>query len=137
MVDSAKTLGFSAEAEARDRCQLQFLAQLMRQGANRFVLKGGMAMRALYGSARLTKDIDFDCEDSVSAQSMKTQMPKALEQAARSAGLVNIKTTQTKAGDLSSKWRLDAQLKGATLMTFDVEISRRRSFILVDRRSAA
>lgn len=125
MVDSAKSLGFSAEAEARDRCQLQFLAQLMRQGASRFILKGGMAMRALYGSARLTKDIDFDCEASVSAQSMKTQMPKALEQAARMAGLVNIKVTQTKAGDLSSKWRLDAQLKGEQTMTFDVEISRR------------
>lgn len=125
MVDSARSLGFSDEAEARDRCQLQFLAQLMRKGADRFVLKGGMAMRALYGSARLTKDIDFDCEDSVSAQSMKAQMPKALEQAARAAGLVSIKVTQTKAGDLASKWRLDAQLKGERPMTFDVEVSRR------------
>ena len=125
MVDSAKSLGFSDEAEARDRCQLQFLAQLMRKGADRFVLKGGLAMRALYGSARLTKDIDFDCEDSVSAQSMKAQMPKALEQAARAAGLVGIKVTQTKAGDLASKWRLDALLKGERPMTFDVEVSRR------------
>lgn len=125
MVDAAKSLGFSAEAEARDRCQMQFLAQLMRQGADRFVLKGGMAMRALYGSARLTKDIDFDCENSVSAQSMKSQMPKALDQAARSAGLTHIVVTQTKAGDLSSKWRLDARLKGGSLMTFDVEVSRR------------
>jgi predicted nucleotidyltransferase component of viral defense system len=70
MFESAKTLGFSDEAHARDLCQLQFLAQLMRQGADRFILKGGMAMRALYGSARLTKDIDFDCEDSVSTQSI-------------------------------------------------------------------
>jgi len=35
-----------------------------------------MAMRALYGSARLTKDIDFDCENSVSAASMKANMPR-------------------------------------------------------------
>ncbi len=125
MVDSANSLGFSDEAEARDRCQLQFLAQLMRQGADRFVLKGGMAMRALYGSARLTKDIDFDCEDSVSAQSMKLRMPKALEQAARGSGLINIGIIQTKAGERSSKWRLEAQLGGARSMTFDVEVSRR------------
>lgn len=125
MVDSARSLGFSDEAEARDRCQLQFLAQLMRQGAARFVLKGGMAMRALYGSARLTKDIDFDCEHSVSPQSMKAQMPKALEQAARSAGLVGIRVTQTKAGDLASKWRLDTHLKGERPISFDVEVSRR------------
>ena len=125
MVDSAKSLGFSDEAEARDRCQLQFLAQLMRQGADRFALKGGMAMRALYGSARLTKDIDFDCEDSVSAQSMKVRMPKALDQAARGSGLINIGIIQTKAGERSSKWRLEAHLGGARSMTFDVEVSRR------------
>ena len=46
-------------------------------------------MRAHYGSARLTKDIDFDCESSVSAASMKANMPKALEHAARATGLVN------------------------------------------------
>jgi predicted nucleotidyltransferase component of viral defense system len=125
MTNSAKSLGFSDEAEARDRCQLQFLAQLMRQSADRFILKGGMAMRAPYGSARLTKDIDFDIEDSVSSQSMKTQMPKTLEQSARTAGLLNIKVTQTRAGDRSSKWRLDAQLKGDRAMSFDVEVSRR------------
>jgi len=125
MIDSARSLGFSDEAEARDRCQMQFLAQLMRQGADRFVLKGGMAMRALYGSARLTKDIDFDCEDSVSAQSMKAQLPRALEQAARATGLARITTQQTKAGDLAGKWRLDAQRPGGQGVTFDVEVSRR------------
>ncbi len=125
MIDSAASLGFSDEAGARDRCQMQFLAQLMRQGASRFILKGGMAMRALYGSARLTKDIDFDCEDSVSPQSMKSQMPRALEQAARTAGLVNTRVTQTKAGDLESKWRLDAAIPGGRSMSFDVEVSRR------------
>lgn len=125
MVDTAKSLGFSDEAEARDRCQMQFLAQLMRQGADRFVLKGGMAMRALYGSARLTKDIDFDCEDSVSTQSMKAQMPKALEHAARSTGLVGITTQQTKSGDLANKWRLDGQRQDGQPITFDVEVSRR------------
>jgi predicted nucleotidyltransferase component of viral defense system len=125
MIVSAKSLGFSDEAEARDRCQMQFLAQLMRQGAARYILKGGIAMRALYGSARLTKDIDFDCEDSVSAASMKAKMPKALEHAARATGLINPAVVQTKKGDLSNKWRLDGSLAEGTRVTFDVEISRR------------
>jgi predicted nucleotidyltransferase component of viral defense system len=125
MITSAKSLGFSAEAEVRDRCQMQFLAQLMRQGAARFILKGGMAMRAIYGSARLTKDIDFDCENSVSAASMKAQMPKALEHVARSTGLVNPAVVQTKAGDLASKWRLDGSVAGGVRMALEVEISRR------------
>jgi|SRR5580700_2623369 predicted nucleotidyltransferase component of viral defense system len=90
MFESAKALGFSDEAYARDLCQLQFLAQLMRQGAGRFILKGGMAMRALYRSTRLTKDIDFDCEDSVPTQSMRAQIPKALALAGRAASLLQI-----------------------------------------------
>ena len=59
---------------------MQFMALLMRQGASRLILKGGMAMRALYGSTRLTKDVDFDCEDNVSQQSMQSHMNKALTQ---------------------------------------------------------
>jgi hypothetical protein len=82
---AAGELGFGAEAEMRDRTQMQFVALLARQGAHRFILKGGMAMRALYGSTRLTKDVDFDGEGSLSQQSMQTQMPKALLQAARQA----------------------------------------------------
>jgi hypothetical protein len=62
---AASELGFGAEAEMRDRTQMQFIALLARQGAHRFILKGGMAMRALYGSTRLTKDVDFDGEDSL------------------------------------------------------------------------
>ncbi len=30
---------------------MAFLSSLMRQGAGRYMLKGGMAMRALYGTA--------------------------------------------------------------------------------------
>src|SRR5882757_9321827 len=87
MIFAAHDLGFSPEAEFRDRTQMQFIALLVRQGASRLILKGGMAMRALYGSTRLTKDVDFDCEDNVSQQSMHTHMNRALLQAARLAGL--------------------------------------------------
>ena len=81
MIFGAHELGFSPEAEFRDRTQMQFVALLVRQGASRLILKGGMAMRALYGSTRLTKDVDFDCEDNFSQQSMQTHMSKALLQA--------------------------------------------------------
>jgi hypothetical protein len=57
VANTAHELGFSPEAEFRDRTQMQFVALLVRQGASRLILKGGMAMRALYGSTRLTKDV--------------------------------------------------------------------------------
>ena len=125
MITAPGTLGFSDEAALKDRCQLQFLSQLMRQGADRFVLKGGLAMRALFASARLTKDVDFDCEDSVSVQSMKNQLPRALEQAARLSGLTRPAVHQTKDGDRACRWRLDVTLPATgRQVSYDVEISR-------------
>ena len=99
MISSAQALGFSLEAQVRDRSQMAFLSSLMRLGADRYILKGGMAMRALYGSARLTKDVDFDCADSISDQSLATRISNALEQAARAAGIVEQKIDRTKSGD--------------------------------------
>lgn len=125
MLTAAATLGFGQEAEARDRSQMAFLSSLMRQGADRYVLKGGMAMRALYSSARLTKDVDFDCEDSVSAQSMSAQIPKALLVAGREAGLTAVQADQTKKGAAASRWRLTGATGEGANVTWEVEISRR------------
>jgi predicted nucleotidyltransferase component of viral defense system len=125
MISSAQSLGFSPEAQVRDQSQMAFLSSLMRQGADRYILKGGMAMRALYGSARLTKDVDFDCADSISDQSLATRVPNALEQAARAAGIVEQKVDRTKSGDRASRWRLGGRTRDGTAVTWEVEISRR------------
>jgi predicted nucleotidyltransferase component of viral defense system len=84
-----------------------------------------MAMRGLYGSTRLTKDVDFDCEDSVSRQSMQAQMPPALTQAARAAGLSEINITQTKDAELSNRWRVQGLHPDGPRITWEVEISGR------------
>lgn len=125
MIPSAKSLGFSAEAETRDKSQMFFLSSLTRQGADRYILKGGMAMRALYGSARLTKDIDFDCDDSLSSQSMATRIAKALQHAAREAGIARAEVKRTKSGDRASRWRLTGTMREGTAVTWEVELSRR------------
>jgi predicted nucleotidyltransferase component of viral defense system len=125
MIPSAQSLGFSPEAQARDRSQMAFLSSLMRQGADRYILKGGMAMRALYGSARLSKDVDFDCADSIPDRSLATPIPNALEQAARSAGIVEQKIDRTKSGERASRWRLAGRTRDGTAVTREVEISRR------------
>ncbi|HUN26393.1 MAG TPA: nucleotidyl transferase AbiEii/AbiGii toxin family protein [Steroidobacteraceae bacterium] len=104
---------------------MAFLSSLMRQGADRYILKGGMAMRALYGSARLTKDVDFDCEDSVSDRSLATRIPAAMEQAARAAGIVEQKIDRTKSGVRASRWRLIGRTRDGVAVTWEVELSRR------------
>jgi predicted nucleotidyltransferase component of viral defense system len=125
MIPSTQSLGFSPEAQVQDQSQMAFLSSLMRQGADRYILKGGMAMRALYGSARLTKDVDFDCEDPISDRSLATRIPNALEQAARSAGIVEQKIERTKSGERASRWRLAGRTRDGTAVTWEVELSRR------------
>lgn len=104
---------------------MAFLSSLMRQGADRYILKGGMAMRTLYGSARLTRDVDFDCADSISDRSLATRVLNALEQAARAAGIVGHKIVRTKSGERASRWRLVGRTRDSTAVTWEVEISRR------------
>src|SRR5260370_11046326 len=125
MIPSAQSFGFGPEAQVRDRSQMAFLSSLMRQGADRYILKGGMAMRALFGSARLTKDVDFDCVDSISDRSLATRIPNALEQAARSAGIVEQKIDRTKSGERATRWRLTGRTRDGTAITWEVELSRR------------
>jgi predicted nucleotidyltransferase component of viral defense system len=125
MFPSARSLGFSPEAQVRDRSQMAFLSSLMRQGADRYILKGGLAMRALYGSARLTKDVDFDCDESISDRSLATRIANALEQAARAAGIVEQKVERTKSGERASRWRLTGRTRDSVAVTWEVELSRR------------
>src|SRR5580700_10401354 len=125
MIFSAGDLGFNPEAEFRDRTQMQFIALLARQGASRLILKGGMAMRVLYGSTRLTKDVDFDSEDNVSPQSMQSHMDKALTQAARLVGLVDVEVARTKRGERAARWRIMGMAAGSVKLVWEVEVSRR------------
>jgi len=104
---------------------MAFLSSLMRQGADRYILKGGLAMRALYGSARLTKDVDFDCDDSISDRSLATRIASALELAARAAGIVEQKVERTKSGERASRWRLTGRTRDSIAVTWEVELSRR------------
>jgi predicted nucleotidyltransferase component of viral defense system len=82
-------------------------------------------MRALYGSTRLTKDMDFDCEDSLSQQSLRSHMNRALPSAARLAGLTGPEVTQTKQGERSARWRILGTAAGEVKIVWEVEVSRR------------
>ncbi len=79
--------GFDDRLTAIDRCQVALLREIVGQYGPRLVLKGGMAMRAIFGSMRLTKDIDFDREPSLSLESAKNGLPKTLIRAAAVAGI--------------------------------------------------
>lgn len=101
------------------------VARLANSG-NRLTLKGGMAMRALHGSVRLTKDIDYDCSPEFPVQTLKKQVGSALKQAGISAGLTSIKVDCTMEEGATCRWRLAGMpLGGTKQVRWDVEVSRR------------
>ncbi len=117
--------GFDERLTRIDRCQVALLREVVGQYGPRLVLKGGMAMRAVFGSLRLTKDIDFDRQPSLSMDSLKTGMPKALVRAAANAGIRQPVAEITKLTSTTVRARLTGRAPTGEGLRFEVEISGR------------
>jgi len=118
--------GFSARLCAIDRCQIGLLRALATHYSARLYLKGGMAMRALFGSLRLTKDIDFERDPSLSNDSLRKALPKALQVAALTSALQTPSVSITKDTRTTIRASLAATLKETgEPVQYDVEISGR------------
>ena len=117
--------GFDPGLEAIDRCQVALLRELAGDLGNRLILKGGMAMRAAFGSIRLTKDIDFDRDETISQATLKKGLAKLLVRAARTAGIREPKAQITKDTKTTVRARLQGFIGENTAVRFDVEVSGR------------
>jgi predicted nucleotidyltransferase component of viral defense system len=117
--------GFDERLTSIDRCQVALLREVVGQYGQRLVLKGGMAMRAVFGSLRLTKDIDFDRQPSLSMDSLKAGLPKALVRAAANAGIKQPKAEITKLTQTTVRARLAGFAPTGDSLRFEVEISGR------------
>lgn len=123
MFDPARE-GFSPRLCAIDRCQMVLLRALAGKFGARLYLKGGMAMRALFGSLRLTKDIDFERAANLSNDSLRGALPKALEAAALGAGLLAPRGTVTKSTRTTVRAALQATLAATgEPVQYEVEVS--------------
>lgn len=117
--------GFDARLEAIDRCQVGLLRELSSQLGNRLVLKGGMAMRASFGSMRLTKDIDFDRDQTISQDTLKKNLERLLLRAASTSGLRAPKAEITKDTKTTVRARLVGSIGDKSEARFEVEVSGR------------
>jgi predicted nucleotidyltransferase component of viral defense system len=115
--------GFDERLTCIDRCQVALLREVVGQYGQRLVLKDGMAMRAVFGSLRLTKDIDFDRQPSLSMDSLKSGLPKILVRAAANAGIKQ--PDATKLTQTTARARLVGRAPTGEQVRFEVEISGR------------
>lgn len=117
--------GFDPELEAIDRCQVALLRELAGDAGNRLILKGGMAMRAAFGSLRLTKDLDFDRDESLSQATLKKNLEKLLIRAAGTTGIREPKAQITKDTRTTVRARLQGFIGAHSDVRFDIEVSGR------------
>ena len=115
--------GFPDAFTTIDRAQIAMLRDLASADA-RLILKGGMAMRVVVGSMRLTKDVDFDRAAEVSTNAIRASVRKALTYGAQSARLLGAQVDELKVTPTTVRMRLAGTASG-TPVKFVVEVSGR------------
>jgi predicted nucleotidyltransferase component of viral defense system len=109
------------------RTQARFLKELFYGGKGGFVLKGGMAMMALFGPARLTRDVDLDFPElrQRTADSLHNQVMRALKAALQGSGVQQAKISEPGKAEISPKWKVSGTTAHGEPFHMKVEVSRR------------
>jgi len=107
----------------------QFIERLIREfflkKGSGFVLKGGGAMRTLYGEQRLTKDIDLDFTNPKrTPEALHGTVKRAIAGAARGLPLQNLTISNPGKSELSPRWKINFGDSRGERFHVEVEVSR-------------
>lgn len=118
---------FMELAVAREALQSRLLVELMGNAMHKeLVLKGGMAMRAVHGSVRYTKDIDLDADLKHSKERVRGIVKRSIERAVVSGLIANAKVSEPKQTETTLRWKIVGTQPGSNApMNLTVEVSRR------------
>ncbi len=117
--------GFGARYDAIDRCQIALLREISGEMGDRLILKGGMAMRVAFGSMRLTKDLDFDRNNTIRQTTLKRGLERDLLRAANFAQIRESTVTITKDTSTTVRARVEGRIGDNEDARFEVEVSGR------------
>lgn len=107
----------------------QFIERLIREfflkKGNGFVLKGGGAIRALFGEQRLTKDVDLDFTNPKrTSDSLHNTVTKAIKSAATGLPVRNFSVSSPGKAERTPRWKINFNDATGQLFHVEVEISR-------------
>jgi predicted nucleotidyltransferase component of viral defense system len=112
-------------AEPRQQFLERFARALFHTPHSGFVLKGGTALRALFGPERLTKDIDLDFTGTKrSADSLFTSIHRAIESAARGLGLKDLTVSEPGKAEMSPRFKVNFTTADGKGHHVEIEVSR-------------
>ncbi|MGH8306691.1 MAG: nucleotidyl transferase AbiEii/AbiGii toxin family protein [Gammaproteobacteria bacterium] len=112
-----------------DDLREQFLERLTRELFHKrgdgFVLKGGGALRALFGEQRLTKDIDLDFTNPKrSADSLHHSVRRAIDMAARGLTIQHLQVSEPGKTESSPRWKVNFEAADGRRQHIEIEVSR-------------
>ncbi|WP_241420104.1 nucleotidyl transferase AbiEii/AbiGii toxin family protein [Acidiphilium multivorum] len=98
----------------------------MKSVEREMVLKGGFAMRALFGSERRTKDVDLQ-HDARRATLSRTQtiIRTAIRHATDTGILSDVRVTEPKQTDTVARWKIGGRTSIGSVVNLTIEVSRR------------
>lgn len=109
----------------REQFLERFTRALFSRKGEGFVLKGGGAVRALFGDQRLTKDIDLDFTNPKrTAQSLHKTVLTAINRAARGLPLTDISISEPGRRELSPRWKINLADNRGQSAHVEIEVSR-------------
>lgn len=110
--------------DLREQLLERLMRELFRQESG-FVLKGGGAMRALYGEQRLTKDVDIDFSNPKrTADSLHKTINTAIRAAARGLPLTDLRINEPGKAEKSPRWKVNFRDPDGKPVHIEVEVSR-------------
>jgi predicted nucleotidyltransferase component of viral defense system len=114
-------------AIVREALQSRLLVELMGNAMHKeLVLKGGMAMRAVHGSVRYTKDIDLDADLKYSKERVRGIVKRSIERTVASGLITNAKVSEPKQTETTLRWKIVGTQPGSNApLNLTVEVSRR------------
>ena len=114
-------------AIVREALQSRLLVELMGNAMHKeLVLKGGMAMRAVHGSVRYTKDIDLDADLKFSKERVRGIVKRSIERTVASGLITNAKVSEPKQTETTLRWKIVGTQPGSNApLNLTVEVSRR------------
>ena len=112
-------------AALREQFLERFTRALFRTPHSGFVLKGGTALRALFGPERLTQDVDLDFTGAKrSADALHANVSHAIDSAARGLPITGLAVHAPGKGERSPRWKLNFQGPDGVRHHVEIEVSR-------------
>lgn len=123
----ARGMDLAEDQLVRELLQARLVATLFASNArNAFALKGGLAMRMLHGSMRLTKDVDLQGNPALRTAHARSLVREAIKTTLAGGLLRDVEVTEPKQTETVQRFKINGFLAGGeSQVHLTVEVSRR------------